>query len=62
MQPKISPIQVSLQDLPLHCPNKNTPGWNYHPRVFLDIEHTHRAKCPYCGNEYQLASTTQMHA
>lgn len=28
--------------------------WNSHPRVYLPIEKTGRAKCPYCGAEYVL--------
>jgi uncharacterized Zn-finger protein len=29
--------------------------WNSHPRVFLAVEVTGRAKCPYCSAEYTLA-------
>lgn len=60
MKPSISPIVISEDDLPLHCPNRNTPVWNYHPRVFLEIDHGHIAKCPYCGNEYQLVPTDKI--
>jgi uncharacterized Zn-finger protein len=28
--------------------------WNSHPRVFLAIEQTGTAKCPYCSAEYTL--------
>jgi uncharacterized Zn-finger protein len=28
--------------------------WNSHPRVYLAIEKTGEAKCPYCGAEYLL--------
>jgi uncharacterized Zn-finger protein len=28
--------------------------WNSHPRVFLQIEKTGFAKCPYCSAEYTL--------
>jgi len=28
--------------------------WNSHPRVYLPIEKTGSAKCPYCGAEFQL--------
>jgi len=31
-----------------------TPVWNLHPKVFLDIGHTGEAKCPYCGTSYRL--------
>jgi uncharacterized Zn-finger protein len=28
--------------------------WNSHPRVYLPIEQTGLAKCPYCSAEYVL--------
>ena len=28
--------------------------WNAHPRVFLPIEKTGEALCPYCGTQYTL--------
>ena len=46
--------EVTRADLPLHCPMEGMTLWNSHPRVFLDIEATGRAKCPYCGAEYAL--------
>ncbi len=45
---------VSRGDLPLHCPMPDMSLWNSHPRVFLPIEETGAAKCPYCGAEYTL--------
>ncbi len=48
---------VSSDDLPLHCPMPGTSLWNSHPRVFLPIEKTGQAKCPYCGAEYTLAGS-----
>lgn len=48
---------VTRADLPLHCPPEGTSVWNLHPRVFLPIEQTGRAKCPYCGAEYVLVET-----
>jgi len=47
-------FQVTKADLPLHCPMPKNSTWDSHPRVFLDIEKTGEAKCPYCGDEYQL--------
>lgn len=40
----------------IHCPSAQADMklWNTHPRVFLDIAHQGRAKCPYCGTVYQL--------
>jgi uncharacterized Zn-finger protein len=28
--------------------------WNSHPKVFLPVEETGAAKCPYCSAEYYL--------
>lgn len=46
--------QVSRRDLPLHCPLPGMSLWNSHPRVYLPIEETGWAKCPYCGAEFTL--------
>ena len=46
--------EITRDDLPLHCPMPNSTLWNSHPRVFLPIEETGKAKCPYCGAEYTL--------
>lgn len=45
-------IEVSDEDLPLHCPMPSMLLWNSHPRVFLDIERAGEALCPYCGTRY----------
>ena len=45
---------VSADDLPLHCPLPGMYLWNSHPKVFLPIEATGEAKCPYCGAAYEL--------
>jgi uncharacterized Zn-finger protein len=45
---------VEIADLPLSCPMPEMALWNSHPRVFLPIEETGQAKCPYCGAEYTL--------
>ena len=42
------------RDLPLSCPMPGMYLWNSHPKVFLPIEDTGEAKCPYCGAEYFL--------
>jgi len=46
---------VTTADLPLSCPMPGMSLWNSHPRVYLAIESTGWAKCPYCGAEYTLA-------
>jgi len=46
--------EVEPADLPLACPMPEMVLWNSHPRVYLPIEETGSAKCPYCGAEYSL--------
>jgi uncharacterized Zn-finger protein len=46
--------EVTRADLPLSCPMPDMMLWNSHPRVYLPIEATGAAKCPYCGAEYVL--------
>ena len=46
--------RVRPQDLPLSCPMPGMYLWNSHPKVFLPIEDTGEAKCPYCGAQYHL--------
>jgi len=46
--------QVRREDLPLHCPLEGMSLWNSHPRVYLPIEDTGQARCPYCGAMYTL--------
>ncbi|MFW6339333.1 MAG: zinc-finger domain-containing protein [Wenzhouxiangella sp.] len=45
---------VRRSDLPLSCPTPDMALWNSHPRVYLPIEQTGRARCPYCGAVYIL--------
>lgn len=47
-------IEVTAADLPLHCPTPAMLLWNAHPRVFLPVENTGEALCPYCGTRYTL--------
>lgn len=46
--------EVTRGDLPLHCPTPEMTLWNSHPRVYLPIEKTGKAICPYCGAEFVL--------
>jgi uncharacterized Zn-finger protein len=48
-------VEVGESDLPLHCPLPSQKLWNTHPRVFLPIENTGEARCPYCSTLYKLA-------
>jgi len=45
---------VTLADLPLACPMPGMHLWNSHPRVYLPIEKSAWAKCPYCSAEFML--------
>lgn len=46
--------EVSRADLPLSCPMPDQRLWNAHPRVYLPIEKTGEARCPYCSAQYRL--------
>ena len=46
--------EVTHADLPLACPMPGMSLWNSHPRVYLPIETTGEARCPYCGAVYVL--------
>ena len=49
-----SRYEVTHADLPLACPMPGMTLWNSHPRVYLPIEATGEARCPYCGAMYVL--------
>jgi uncharacterized Zn-finger protein len=59
--PEVTPnaqvlYEVTSKDLPLSCPMPAMSVWNSHPKVYLPIEATGWAKCPYCGAEFSLTS------
>lgn len=54
---RLRDIEVTTADLPLHCPMPSMLVWNAHPRVFLPIEKTGEALCPYCGTRYRLSGS-----
>lgn len=45
---------VSHSDLPVSCPMPDMILWNAHPRVYLPIEKTGQAECPYCSAIFKL--------
>ena len=45
---------VTRADLPLSCPMPAMALWNSHPKVYLAVEATGSAKCPYCGAQFTL--------
>lgn len=52
--PRSREVEVTAKDLPLHCPTPAMQLWNTHPRVFLPVEKTGEALCPYCGTKFRL--------
>ena len=46
--------EVRRDQLPLSCPTPEQKLWNSHPRVYLPVEETGEASCPYCGAHYSL--------
>ena len=46
--------EVTRADLPLACPMPGMSLWNSHPRVYLAVEASGSARCPYCGAVYFL--------
>ena len=46
--------EVSRADLPVSCPLPEMTLWNSHPKVYLPLEATGKAKCPYCGAYFVL--------
>ncbi|KAA2284361.1 zinc-finger domain-containing protein [Arenimonas fontis] len=46
--------EVGRAELPLCCPTPAMALWNSHPRVYLPIEATGEATCPYCGAHFVL--------
>ena len=53
-KPQERVVKVSREQLPLSCPLPEDTLWNMHPRVFLPIEKTGEALCPYCSTRYVL--------
>ena len=43
---------VTRADLPLSCPMPGMALWNSHPKVYLPVEASGSAKCPYCGAQF----------
>ncbi len=47
-------VEVTAADLPLYCPTPDMTLWNGHPRVFIPVDQTDEARCPYCGTLYRF--------
>ncbi|MCG2633340.1 MAG: zinc-finger domain-containing protein [Gammaproteobacteria bacterium] len=54
-----STVEISWDDVPLHCPMPGMTQWNAHPRVFLPIDESGEELCPYCGTLYRLRNFEQ---
>ncbi len=48
-------IQVTTQDLPIHCPIEGSSQWDSHPKVYIPVEENGgTAVCPYCSTTYKI--------
>ncbi len=54
-------IEVTEDDLPLHCPTPGMALWSSHPRVYLPLGKKGEALCPYCGTLYKLKGEVRHH-
>ncbi|MEE9333890.1 MAG: zinc-finger domain-containing protein [Granulosicoccaceae bacterium] len=50
-------VEVTKDQLPLHCPTPDSPLWDSHPRVYIPLEEAREASCSYCGTVYRLVDT-----
>jgi uncharacterized Zn-finger protein len=54
------PVELLAKDLNaqggVFCPSPlaEMQTWNTHPKVYLDVGHSGKAQCPYCGTVYAL--------
>lgn len=48
-------VDITHHDLPLSCPSEKESLWCAHPKVYLPIEKTGEATCPYCGTAFQMS-------
>ncbi|MFT4726864.1 MAG: putative Zn-finger protein [Granulosicoccus sp.] len=47
-------VEVTRDELPLHCPTPDATLWDSHPKVFIPLEESPEASCSYCGTVYRL--------
>lgn len=50
-------VTITAADLPLSCPPRDDRIWDAHPRVYLALNDSGTAVCPYCGTTYLLTQT-----
>jgi uncharacterized Zn-finger protein len=49
-------VEVTRDELPLHCPTLDSSLWNSHPRVYIPLDDVPEAACAYCGTVYRLVT------
>ncbi|MFK7859893.1 MAG: zinc-finger domain-containing protein [Granulosicoccus sp.] len=47
-------VEVTRDELPIHCPTPNSSLWDSHPRVYIPLDDAPEASCSYCGTIYRL--------
>ena len=47
-------VLVTRDQLPMHCPPPGSSLWDSHPRVYIPLEDSGEAVCPYCGRRFRL--------
>jgi len=50
-------IEVTKDELPMHCPAPGSALWDSHPRVFIALQDSPEASCSYCGTVYKLVES-----
>lgn len=53
-------VEITAQDLPLHCPMPGQRLWDSHPKVYLPMSESEQQTCPYCGTVYVLLSAPSL--
>ena len=52
-------VELAAKDLNqqggVYCPSPKADMklWNSHPKVYIDVAHHGKGKCPYCGTTYK---------
>lgn len=49
-------VEVTRNELPMHCPTPGSAMWDGHPRVYIPLEESDEASCSYCGTRFRLVT------
>ena len=49
-------IEVLSSGDPISCPVPGQSAWDKHPRVYLSLDKTGTAVCPYCDQTYRAVT------